>query len=191
MVGVDIRESMVSLAWERAVREGVEASVEFKLADARDLPFAVASFDAVLCESVATFVVEKQQVVRELARVTRPGGFVGLNEEIWLNPPPAELSSAARETWEIEPELPTLFDWKRMLEEARLRDVIGETYRFNSRRESSQLKRYRIGDMWRMVHRTGCLYLRNRAFREYMKNRQRLPRKVFDYLGYAVLAGQK
>jgi len=191
VVGVDIRESMVNLSRERARKEGVEDSAEFKIADARDLPFEADSFDVVLCESVATFVVEKLQVANELARVTRPGGYVGLNEEIWIKPPPAELSKAARQLWEIKPELPTAGEWQQILESVGLQDILVEAYQFDSRRESSQLKRYRLEDMWRMIHRTGSLYFRNRAFREYMKNRQRLPKKVFEYLGYAVLVGQK
>jgi ubiquinone/menaquinone biosynthesis C-methylase UbiE len=191
VVGVDIRESMVALAQERAGREGLVDRIEFRVADARNLPFEANSFDAVLCESVATFVVEKQQVANELARVTRTGGYVGLNEEIWLRPPPADLSRAARQLWEIEPELPTIGDWQQILESVGLQGITVETYQFDSRRESSQIKRYRFGDMWRMIHRTGSLYFKSRAFREYMKKRQRLPKKVFKYLGYALLVGQK
>ncbi len=62
VVGVDLRESMVALSNERAQRERLTDAdnkhplVEFRVADAQDLPFNDAHFDVVLCESVATFI---------------------------------------------------------------------------------------------------------------------------------------
>ena len=43
-------------------REGVEDRVEFRVADAQNLPFDEALFDVVLCESVATFIRDRQRV---------------------------------------------------------------------------------------------------------------------------------
>jgi arsenite methyltransferase len=192
VVGVDLRESMVALARERARREGVEDRVEFRAADAQDLPFEDGPFDAVLCESVATFVEDRPQVARELVRVARPGGYVGLNEEIWLKtPPPAELVTFVKRTWDVEPSVPTAEGWVAILESAGLRDVVARIYAFDARRESSQLKRYRPRDMLRMLYRTLTLYLRNPDFREYMKGRQRIPKNLFEYWGYALLVGRR
>ncbi len=192
VVGVDLRESMVALSNERANREGVEGLVEFRVADAQDLPFADAHFDVVLCESVATFIEDKPQVARELARVTKPGGRVGLNEEIWLKtPPPAELVSFVKRTWDIAPAAPTAEGWVAILEGAGLREVIVQTFKFDARRESTQLQRYRLGDMLRMLYRTLILYFKSPEFREYMKGRRRLPKDLFKYWGYALLVGHK
>jgi len=192
VAGVDLRASMVALSEERARREGVEEQVQFRVADAQDLPFGEAQFDVVLCESVATFVADKAQVARELARVTRPGGYVGLNEEIWLqSPPPAELIAFARRTWDIEHDLPTAEGWVAILEEAGLREVTAQTYKFEARRESTQLKRYHPADMLRMVYRTLVLYMRSADFRAYMKGRYRLPKGLFEYWGYALFVGRK
>ena len=73
VVGVDLRESMIARSRERAHKEGVTDYVEFRVADARNLPFDDALFDTVISESVATFIEDKQQVIGECARVTRPG----------------------------------------------------------------------------------------------------------------------
>jgi len=80
VVGVDLRESMIARSKERAEKEGVADRVEFRVADAQDLPFDDAHFDVVIGESVLTFIKDKQRVVSECVRVTRPGGYVGLNE---------------------------------------------------------------------------------------------------------------
>jgi len=191
VAGVDLRDSMVARSNERAQREGVTELVEFRVADAQDLPFEGALFDAVLCESVATFVEDKQRVVSELARVTRPGGYVGLNEEVWLKPPPVEVVGHVKRVWEIQSDLPTADDWRRMLASAGLKDVLLRTYRLDPRRESSQVRRYSLGDMLRMFYRTLTLYVRNPAFRAYMKKQRSLPMSVFEYLGYGVFVGRK
>jgi SAM-dependent methyltransferase len=191
VVGVDLRESMVARSSERAQRLGLTKWVEFRVADAQDLPFDDERFDVVLCESVATFVVDKQQVVNELARVVRPGGHVGLNEEIWLRTPPDDLAAFVKRTWDIEPEILSADDWRALLEHSGLTDVTARRYEFDARREASQVKRYGPGDMLRSVYRTLALYVRNATFRSYMKDRRRLPRNMFEHFGYVILVGKK
>jgi ubiquinone/menaquinone biosynthesis C-methylase UbiE len=91
-VGVDIAPRMIERSRERARRERMADQVEFRVADAQDLPFEAGLFDAVITESVTAFPEDKQKAVREYARVTKPGGFVGLNEATWLKtPPPPEV----------------------------------------------------------------------------------------------------
>jgi arsenite methyltransferase len=191
VVGADLRESMVALSNERAHREGVTDHIEFRVADAQDLPFDDAQFDVVLCESVATFIEDKQQVVSELARVVKPGGTVGLNEELWLETPPAEIVAHVKRAWEVKPGIPTADGWRQMLKGAGLRDIFVKTYQLDARRESTQIKRYRFRDMWRMFARTLSLYVKSSDFRAYMKGQYRLPKGVFKYLGYGLFVGRR
>jgi len=44
----------------------------------------------VLVESVLAFVEDKARAIGECIRVTKPGGYVGLNEALWLTEPPAD-----------------------------------------------------------------------------------------------------
>lgn len=191
VVGADLRESMVARANERAQREGVEDKVEFRVADAQELPFDDALFDVVFCESVATFIEDKQGVIGEYARVVKPGGHVGVNEEIWLKPPPAEVIAHAKRAWAIESDLPTADGWRRLLEGAGLRDVAAQTYRVDARRESTQIMRYGFKDMWRMFSRTLSLFFKSSDFRAYMNGQRRLPMSVFEYLGYGLFVGRR
>ena len=50
--------------------------VEIKVASAEDLPYAEDSFDAALAQLVVHFMTDPVQGLREMARVTRPGGVV-------------------------------------------------------------------------------------------------------------------
>ncbi len=190
--GVDVHEGMIARSNKRAKKEGVEERVEFRVADAQRLPFEDALFDVVICESVATFVEDKQRMAAECARVTRPGGYVGFNEEIWIKtPPPEELIEFVRRTWDIESDVPTRDVWVGVLQAAGLKDIVARVYEFDARRESSQVKRYRLGDFWGMFYRTLCLYVKSSPFREYMKGRYRTPKSLFDYLGYGIFVGRR
>ena len=66
---------MVDRSRERAIREKLAERVTFKMADAQELPFDDATFDAVMTESVTSFPADKLKAVREYARVTKPGGY--------------------------------------------------------------------------------------------------------------------
>ncbi len=200
VVGVDVMEEMVELSRARAEREGVSERTTYRVADARRLPFEDASFDVVLCESVATFVAEKEQVVGELARVVREGGCVGLNEEVWLQTPPADQYPQAihfaRRYWGIEGEILTAEEWAVLMEQAGLGhrgdgSLYLQTYHVDPRREASQVRRYHLSDFWRMITRVLGLYFKSPAFRAYMREEGRMPKGMFDYLGYAVLVGRK
>jgi ubiquinone/menaquinone biosynthesis C-methylase UbiE len=189
VVGIDIHESMVAQARERARREGVEGLVEFRIADARDLPFEDALLGAVITESAASFVEDKQRVLYEAARVTEPGGHVGFNEEVWLKAPSRRLVEFAKRTWDVEPL--DLAGWADMLEDAGLRDIVVKPHTVSPWREASQLKRYQLTDMIRMASRILRFYVRRPTFRKYMAERRSVPKDLFDYLGYALFVGRK
>jgi arsenite methyltransferase len=191
IVGVDLSERMIARSNERAKRERVEDGVEFRVADVRNLPFDDALFDVVIGESVITFIEDKQRAVSEYVRVTQPGGYVGLNEEIWLKTPPAEVLKHVENMWPIQPGLPTSDEWVALLCQAGLRDIVAKTCKVDPRREATQIKRYGFQDMWRMFSRTLSLYLRSSAFRAYMKEQRRLPQGVFEYLGYGLFVGRR
>jgi ubiquinone/menaquinone biosynthesis C-methylase UbiE len=192
VVGVDVTPGMIDRANERARDDGILDQVEFKVGDARELPFESGLFDAVICESVLTFIDDKSVAIRELARVAKSGGWVGLNEETWLKTPvPKEMVKYSHNTWEIKHEVPTLEEWEAMMQESGLRDVGAHMRRFDTARESSQVKRYRARDMWNMMARSLSLFLSSAEFRKYMKERRGLPKNLFDFLGYGLFVGRK
>lgn len=190
VVGVDLRESMITRSNERAWKEGVEDYTEFRVADAQDLPFDDALFDVVIAESVATFIENKPKVIGEYARVVKPSGYVGMNEEIWLKTPTMKLVESAKRTWDITSDILTTDGWVKLLRNVGLRDIVAKTYKMNAKREATQLKRYRPGDIFGMFYRTLLLYIKDPAFREYMAERRHIPKDLFEYLGYAVFVGR-
>ncbi len=75
LVGCDFSEPMLSLAREKAVRRGVRC-VRFEHADALQLPYANASFDAATVGFALRNLADTDRGLGELARVLRPGGRV-------------------------------------------------------------------------------------------------------------------
>lgn len=74
VVGVDRSAEMIAEARERAGNAGVP--VEFVTADAHVLDFPDASFDRVRTERMLIHLADPAAAVREMVRVTKPGGRV-------------------------------------------------------------------------------------------------------------------
>lgn len=78
VVGVELAEGAVAAAREAAKEAGLEGRVSFEEGDAASLPLPDASFDAVLCECSLCLFEDKRAVVRDIARVLRPGGAAAI-----------------------------------------------------------------------------------------------------------------
>jgi arsenite methyltransferase len=192
VLGVDIRPSMIERARERAARARVEDRVEFRVADATDLPFEDATFDVVLAESVTTFIEDKAAAIGQYARVLKPGGCLGLNEELWHQTPvPPEIVEYTAQTWDVQAEILTLEGWVELLKASGLTVELASRRRYGPLTDFSELARYGCRDFLTMLWRSAKLYATSSAFRKYMRERRRLPKGIWDYLGYALLVGRK
>jgi ubiquinone/menaquinone biosynthesis C-methylase UbiE len=78
LVVTDLNDGMLACAKEKFA-EGEH--VEFQAADATSLPFADASFDALVCQFGIIFYPDEEAGVREAARVLRRGGRFHFN--VW------------------------------------------------------------------------------------------------------------
>jgi len=76
VVGLDLTPELLDTARRRA--SGHDVVVEWIEGDAEDLPFDDERFDRVLSTFGVQFAPRHEVVARELARVTRPGGRIGL-----------------------------------------------------------------------------------------------------------------
>jgi phosphatidylethanolamine/phosphatidyl-N-methylethanolamine N-methyltransferase len=76
VVGIDLSPDMLEKARERVAGEGLDHVTGLHEMDAGDLKFPDGSFDTVVAMFVMTVVPEPEVVMRELSRVTKPGGEV-------------------------------------------------------------------------------------------------------------------
>jgi SAM-dependent methyltransferase len=82
VVGVDLEPAQVEQARARAAERSV-ANARFEVANVYDLPFPNGAFDAVLIHTVLIGLREPVRALRELRRVLRPGGVVGVRDPDW------------------------------------------------------------------------------------------------------------
>jgi O-methyltransferase StaMB len=93
VVGVTNSQSGVAEAERFAHERRLREQVDFRYAEAQQLPFASDSFDAVWsCEAIHN-LPDKAPAVRELARVLRPGGTAVLGD-LFLTGAPGERPSS-------------------------------------------------------------------------------------------------
>jgi arsenite methyltransferase len=145
VVGIDISDRMIEWSRQRAREERVQDRVEYQVADVLALPFESGRFDATVCESVLAFVADKERAIRELVRVTRPGGYVGLNEAFLLTETPSpRVAELARQ---MGTEMVSLDAWKTLWGAAGLRDRVVRAYGIDSAREVRSRMRW-IGMRW-------------------------------------------
>ena len=75
VTGVDINEAMLAVARRH------RPDITWRTGDLCELPFPDASFDVVTCQAALMFIADRARALREMARVTRPGGTVAI--QVW------------------------------------------------------------------------------------------------------------
>ncbi|OHC72810.1 MAG: SAM-dependent methyltransferase [Rhodoferax sp. RIFCSPLOWO2_12_FULL_60_11] len=148
VVSTDYVGALLVRGQARASAEGL--AVQFKEADAENLPYTDGSFDVVLSTFGVMFTPNQERAASELARVCRPGGKIGLAN--WTPPgfigelfkligryvpPPAGVKSAA--LWGTED---------------RLRELFGESIATLETSHRNFLFRYRTPQHWLDTFRT-------------------------------------
>jgi len=190
LVGVDLLDTMVESAREWAQRRGVTERTEFRVADAQDLPFEDDRFDVLICESVNTFVPDIDKAAQEYVRVVKPGGYVGLNEAVWVDAPPeagSEIMTAL-----TRQNLRTSEEWMAMLDRAGLVNLVDRVYVVEVKIEArAQLGFLSFWDYMRILGRFFSSFLFDPGTRKLMRLALSEPKAMFDYMGYGLYAGQK
>jgi SAM-dependent methyltransferase len=140
VVGVDHSPQMLDWARRRAIEAGVGDRVSFVQADVLALPFEDGRFDVVVAESVLAFVADKERAIAEMVRVTRHGGYVGLNEGFLLaEAPTPRVAALARRIGSAMVTLPT---WRALWDRSGLDERVIRTYRVDAAREIRQRFRW-------------------------------------------------
>ena len=82
MYGVDATENIVEQGRQRCAEEGLSDKIKFTLADVCDSGLETASADFVWGEDAWCYVVDKDKLISEAARIVRPGGVIAFTD--WI-----------------------------------------------------------------------------------------------------------
>jgi ubiquinone/menaquinone biosynthesis C-methylase UbiE len=134
--GIDYVPELIEQARERAQAEGLD--VAFDVGDAENLPYPDASFDVVLSTVGVMFTPDQERAAKELLRVCKPGGKIGLAN--WV--PDGYVGNMLRTVGKHVPppagvKPPTLWGT-----EDRLRELLGEEVSSIESRRRTYVFRY-------------------------------------------------
>ncbi len=118
VVGVDTSDYLIHRATHKARERHL--NVEFIKGDAHRLPFADNTFDVVFSECTIC-LLDKESAIREMVRVAKPGGHVGIHDVCWKESTPEHFKQRLAEREGERPE--TLRGWKSFFEKAGLTNV--------------------------------------------------------------------
>ena len=76
VVAIDMAEHMLRVGRSNIERAGLSERVRLQRCDAKRMPFADASFDAVMSNSIVHHIPEPFAVFAEMTRVVKPGGVL-------------------------------------------------------------------------------------------------------------------
>lgn len=181
--GVDRSDQMIQQSGAKARAKGL--NVEFVKADATRLPFGDGMFDAAICECTLCFL-DKERVLREMARVVRHGGCIGMHDLCWKEGAPDNLKRTLAEFEGEKPE--TLAGWQRLFEQAGLvqvkvvdKSTIKSRWMKESRRQLGLAGQLHLG-LW-VIRRWGIrgllrIFLSERVFSS-------------ECLGYGIVIGTR
>ncbi|HEY8709510.1 MAG TPA: class I SAM-dependent methyltransferase [Burkholderiaceae bacterium] len=148
VTSTDYVASLLESGRARAQAEG--HTVQFQEADAENLPFPDASFDAVMSTFGVMFTPNQDKAAAELARVCRPGGRIGLAN--WT--PESFIGQLFKTIGKYIPPAPGVKSPGLWGTKARLDELFGNTARATRTTRREFTFRYRSPAHWIDVFRT-------------------------------------
>lgn len=186
VTAADISADMRDRAIANVEAAGVRDRVSVEAADICALPYPDGRFDRVVAEAVTMFV-DRDQAIRELVRVCRPGGLVLATEFHWRRPP----TPRARQAFlgELCPGMlfETVEDWLDRYGSAGLADLQVRTGPFEMMTARGFLSDEGLGNAVRFMARA---MTNGTARRRMTWIVPRISRAV-SYLGYVVVRGRR
>ena len=124
--GVEVDPTMVEQAEERSREEGIADRLQFQTGRSDALPYRDDVFDVTVAEIGLANHCDAGAAIAELARVTKPDGFVVLVQLVWKAPVDPSRRAVLADHLGATPLM--VVEWKRLLREAGIMDVHTEDW---------------------------------------------------------------
>lgn len=124
--GVEIDPTMVEQADSWSRKQGIAHRLQFQTGRSDALPYRDEIFDLTVGEIGLANHCEPEDAIKELVRVTKPGGFVVLLQLVWKAPVDETRRVVLSEHLGARPLM--VVEWKRLMREAGVGDVHAEDW---------------------------------------------------------------
>ncbi len=143
VVGIDLSPGLIETAQERAKNQGL--SIDYRVGDCENLDVEDAAFDVVSSTCGIMFAPDHEATARELARIVRPGGRIGLAN--WT--PAGGVGDMFRVMAPFQPAPPpsSPFDWGK---EERVRELLGDAFELDISEQVSTLRMESAQAYWEL-----------------------------------------
>jgi ubiquinone/menaquinone biosynthesis C-methylase UbiE len=180
---IDISERLIEAAKQRRPRESHGDEITFQVADARQLPFADSTFDAVLAQAFFILIDEGERALAEIARVLKPNGRLGALELGWFErPSPTAFRELQEKTCDqFIPRVRLFGDWVAFFESAGL-ECVSVTERHMPSGMMQMVKAEGIANTLRIMRKM----MGNETTRRRMMEVQQAFGKYDETLGYGL-----
>jgi len=135
VTGIDLAPALIETAKQRAQEQGLD--IDYRVGDCENLEVPDASFDAVSSTCGVMFSPDHEATARELARVVKPGGRIGLAN--WT--PEGGLAKMFAMMKPFQPPPPegagVPFQWGS---EAHVEELLGDAFELDLQRHVSHLR---------------------------------------------------
>ena len=143
VTGIDLAPALIDTARERA--ESLGLTIDYAVGDAENLDVPDASFDKVSSTCGVMFAPDHEAVAGELARVTKPGGRIGLAN--WTPTGGLAKMFAVMAPYMPAPPPSSPFAWG---DEARVTELLGESFELQLEEHVSTLRVPSGEDYWEL-----------------------------------------
>jgi ubiquinone/menaquinone biosynthesis C-methylase UbiE len=184
VIGVDIDNDLLSAAKENTKKRNLDNLAEFRYANIENLPFEDNVFDGAIAQAVLVFT-DKNKALREISRVIKPRGFIGVIELSWKKPPTEFIARRVKETLcSVSLEADLHEDWVNRMQKAGFQVVYTDLKDL----KFSFINMLRDEGLLRVIGIIGGYFTRDT--RERLSGFSRLFKETDKYLGYSVYVGR-
>jgi ubiquinone/menaquinone biosynthesis C-methylase UbiE len=188
VTGFDISDDLINIANKSLEENDRNGRIKFEVANAFEIPYPDNTFDVVISQAFFILIDEKEKALKEIARVLKPGGYLGSLELAWFRNPTKEAYEELLEKTcnNFIPRVVGFDEWEEFFRSEALTHTTTKKHPMTS----SMLDMFKTEGFYNSI-KVMLKMMGNSSIRKRMMNVQNTFGKYDDYLGYGIFNYRK